>query len=139
MANLTRKSFSIEQSLWNKLNRLLKDKGITNCSKYLCDVIREQLVQQEWEDESAEVVGTFTLVYDHHQRLLGDQLTDIQHDHHEVILAATHVHLDHDICAEMVMMKGKVKIIRHVADRLSKQKGVLHCSLAISSTGKSLR
>lgn len=139
MGNLIRKSFSIEQSLWGKLNRLLKTKGVTNCSKFLCDIIREQLVQEEWENESATVVGTFTMVYDHHQRQLGDQLTHIQHHHHDVILASTHVHLDHDICAEMVMMRGPAKTVRHVADELAKQRGVLHSSLSVSSVGKSLK
>jgi len=139
MSDLVRQSFSIEPSLWDKLEDLVKSAGYTNRSEFLRDMIREKLVEQEWRSGSHEVVGTITLVYDHHARLLGEKLTDIQHDHHEAILATTHVHLDHDMCAEMIMMCGRPDSIRAVADRIRQQKGVLHASLSISSTGRSLR
>ncbi len=139
MPDLVRQSFSIEGSLWDKLEDLVKSAGYTNRSEFLRDLIREKLVEQEWHKGGHEVVGTITLIYDHHARLLGDKLTDIQHDHHEAILATTHVHLDHDMCAEMIMMRGEPDRIRGVADRIRQQKGVLHASLSISSTGRSLR
>jgi CopG family nickel-responsive transcriptional regulator len=139
MPEIVRQSFSMESSLWVKLERLVKKKGYTNRSEFIRDMLREQLVQQEWEDENQEVVGTITMLYDHHTRLLGEKLTDIQHDHHQAIMATTHVHLDHDLCAEMIMMRGRASRIREVADRIRQQKGVLHASLAISSTGRALR
>lgn len=139
MSDLVRQSFSMESSLWDKLEELLEGGGYTNRSEFLRDLIREKLVQREWETGRHEVVGTITLIYDHHARLLGEKLTDIQHDHHDAILATTHVHLDHDMCAEMIMMHGSAEVIRQVADRIRQQKGVLHASLSISSTGRALR
>ncbi len=139
MPDIVRQSFSMEAALWDKLERLVKRKGYTNRSEFIRDMLRERLVQQEWEDEAREVVGTITMLYDHHTRLLGEKLTDIQHDHHHEIMASTHVHLDHDLCAEMIMMRGKASSIRAVADRIRQQKGVLHASLSISSTGRALR
>jgi CopG family transcriptional regulator, nickel-responsive regulator len=139
VSDLVRQSFSIESSLWDKLEDLVKAAGYTNRSEFLRDMIRERLVHREWDSKAHEVVGTITMVYDHHARLLGEKLTDIQHDHHEAILATTHVHLDHDMCAEMIMMRGRADRIRAVADRIRQQKGVLHASLSISSTGRALR
>jgi len=139
MADIVRQSFSMEAPLWDKLEHLVKQKGYTNRSEFIRDMLRERLVEQEWEDEAREVVGTITMLYDHHTRLLGEKLTDIQHDHHQSIMATTHVHLDHDLCAEMIMMRGKAARIREVADRIRQQKGVLHTSLSISSTGRALR
>ena len=139
MSDVIRQSFSMENSLWEKVKELVKESGYTNRSEFLRDIIREKLVEREWQSKAKEVVGTITLVYDHHARLLGEKLTDIQHDHHEAILATTHVHLDHDMCAEMIMMRGRADRIRAVADRIRQQKGVLHASLSISSTGRDLR
>ncbi len=97
MSDVIRQSFSMENSLWEKVEELVKESGYTNRSEFLRDIIREKLVEREWQSKAREVVGTITLVYDHHARLLGEKLTDIQHDHHEAILATTHVHLDHDM------------------------------------------
>jgi len=139
MSEVIRQSFSMDAALWKKVESLVRESGYTNRSEFLRDLIRQRLVEREWEMGAGEVVGTITLVYDHHARRLGEKLTDIQHDHHSAILATTHVHLDHDMCAEMIMMKGRPATIRAIADRIRQQKGVLHASLSMSSTGRSLR
>ena len=137
MTDLVRMSFSIEKSLSDKLEKLLRTTGYTNRSEFIRDMLRERLVEQEWEKNS-EVVGTITLVYDHHIRGLTEKLTDLQHHHHDTILATTHVHLDEHTCAETVLVKGRAKEVRQIADGLRGQKGVLHASLSTSSTGKRL-
>ena len=139
MSELTRLSISLEKKLFEKLDRLVAHSGYANRSEYIRDVIREQLVQQEWQRGRGEVVATVTLIYDHHARGLNDRLTRIQHGYHKAILATTHVHLDDDLCAEMIMMKERAESIRRLADRLRQQKGVLHATLSFSSTGRSLR
>lgn len=139
MSEVIRQSFSMDSALWEKVEQLVRDSGYTNRSEFLRDIIRQRLVEREWESGVGEVVGTITLVYDHHARHLNEKLTDIQHDHHDAILATTHVHLDHDMCAEMIMMRGRPATIRAIADRIRQQKGVLHASLSMSSTGRSLR
>jgi CopG family nickel-responsive transcriptional regulator len=139
MAELERLSFSIEPSLAAKLEKLVKISGYGNRSEYIRDMIRDRLVREEWEHRRGNVIGTITMVYDHHARHLSEKLTDIQHDHHGLVLATTHVHLDHDLCAEMIMMRGPAARLRELADRIRQQKGVLHAELAIGSTGKDLR
>jgi len=137
MPKLVRLSLSIEEPLFKQLERMVKERGYTNRSEYVRDMIREQIVQREWE-EDRETFATLTLVYRHHKRGLSEKLTDIQHHHHESVLASTHVHLDEELCAEVILLKGIASGIRDLANRLRQQKGVLHASLTFSSTGEGL-
>jgi CopG family nickel-responsive transcriptional regulator len=137
MTNLTRLSFSIERSLEEKLEELVVSDGYGNRSEFIRDLIRDRLVEKEWV-KNGEAVGTITLVFDHHARGVGSKLTDLQHDHHDVVLAATHVHLDRQLCAEVIICRGQSSVIREIAARLRQQKGVLHGALSMSSTGSEL-
>jgi CopG family nickel-responsive transcriptional regulator len=137
MAEMTRVSLSIEQSLLKKLERLARDARYTNRSEFIRDMIRARLVEQQWEADD-DVLGTITMVYDHHQHGLTDRLTDLQHDHHKEVLVTTHVHLDRHLCAEVVLVRGKARTVKKIADDLSRQRGVLHAELSLSSTGAKL-
>jgi CopG family transcriptional regulator, nickel-responsive regulator len=139
MAGIVRLSISLEKGLFEKLERLVEDSRYTNRSEYLRDLIRQRLVEQEWADQRQEVIGTITMVYDHHARLLSDKLVEIQHEHHEQVLAATHVHLSRHLCAEMIMVRGSSARLRALVDRLRRQRGVLHAELGMSTTGNQLR
>jgi len=138
MSKLIRLTFTIEETLNRKMEKLLKKGRFTNRSEFIRDLIRSRMVESEWEKDS-DALGTITLVYDHDQRQLSDRLTSIQHQHHHEVLATTHVHLDNHLCAEMIMVKGRAKMIRDMADTMGQQKGVLHSSLSMSSTGKQLK
>ena len=95
------------------------------------------MVGQEWEG-NRETVGTITFVYDHHVRDLTGKLTDIQHDYQGQILSGMHVHLDHNLCLEVLVVKGKGSEIRKVTDALVSVKGVKHGKLTMTTTGKGL-
>ncbi len=123
MSNLARLSFSIEEDLMNKMSRLMKRGRFKNRSEFIRDLIRSRLVELEWEKD-AEAIGTITLVYDHDTRRLSDKLTQLQHKHHNAVLATTHVHLDHHLCAEMIMVKGRAHVIQDLSEVLGQQKGV---------------
>jgi CopG family nickel-responsive transcriptional regulator len=137
MPGVERVSISLEKTLLNQLERLVHDGKYANRSEFIRDLIRDRLVEQSWERNEI-AVGTVTLIYDHHTRGLTERLMQIQHDFHDVILAATHVHLDHDLCVESVVVRGRAGHIKTLADLLHSDKGVLHASLSISSTGKNL-
>ena len=139
MSELVRFSMSLEKTLADRLERMVAASGYTNRSEFIRDMIREQLVEQQWADEKQEVVATITMVYDHHARQLTDRLMDIQHDYHGQIMATTHVHLSHDLCAEMIMVRGSAMQVRRLADSLRQQRGVLHAALSMSTTGEPLR
>jgi CopG family transcriptional regulator, nickel-responsive regulator len=138
MSDLVRATFSLDKHLHDQFERLASERGYENRSEFLRDLLRERLVQEEWEKDQ-EALGTITLVYDHHQRQLSAKLMDAQHDHHDIVLATTHIHLSHDLCAETIMLRGRANQIRAMADVLRKQKGVLHATLSMSSTGKVLK
>lgn len=138
MDELVRFGVSLDRRLLAKFDRHIKRRHYTNRSEALRDLIRDNLVGDEWDDDK-ETVGTITFVYDHHVRDLTSKLTDIQHDYHGQILSGMHVHLDHDHCLEVLVVKGKGSDIRKVADALVSVKGVKHGKLTMTTTGKALR
>lgn len=137
MSDLVRISISLDSALLERAETLRRARGYENRSEFLRDLLRERLVEEAWETDE-EAVGAITLIYDHHQRQLGEKLTEVQHDHHDVVLATTHVHLDRRLCAEVIMTRGRAGTLRRLADTLRRQKGVLHGELTMTSTGKEL-
>ncbi len=139
MRETVRISFTLDEGLHARLEQLRLHRGYVNRSEFLRDVLRDHLVQEAWRTAEGTVVGTLTLVYDHHAPGLSDRLTEIQHRHHHQILATTHVHLDHDVCVEVVILEGRATEIEALAAALQRERGVLHARLCTSSTGKELR
>ena len=137
MSEITRVSLSLESSLLEKLDRMARENDYENRSEFIRDLIRDQLTREQWENDE-EVLGTLTLVYNHHQRGLTEKLVELQHHSHENILAATHVHLTHEICAEMIMIRGRGNGIRDLAAAVKQQRGVLHAELSMSTTGEKI-
>ena len=129
MSDLVRVSLSLEAPLNRELARLVREQGYENRSEFVRDMIRERLVAESW-DHDEEVVGTITLIYDHHKRRVSEKVTDLQHHHHDQVLASTHVHLDAHMCAEVVIVKGRASEVKHMADELRRQKGILHATLS---------
>lgn len=138
MDGLVRFGVSLDRKLLGEFDRHIRRRRYTNRSEALRDLIRDNLVGEEW-NENKETVGTITFVYDHHVRDLAGKLTDIQHDYHGQILSAMHVHLDHNHCLEVLVVKGKGAEIKKVADALVSVKGVKHGKLTMTTTGKTLR
>jgi CopG family nickel-responsive transcriptional regulator len=139
MSGLSRIGVAIDSALLDKFDKLIGQRGYTNRSEAFRDLIRDELVEQTWEAPDADVVGTITLVYDHHVRLLSNKLTSIQHDFHQNVLSTLHVHLDHDNCLEVLVVRGKSAAVRKVADALVSTKGVKHGRLTITTTGRELK
>jgi CopG family nickel-responsive transcriptional regulator len=138
MSELSRIGVAIEADLLKKFDEHIARRGYTNRSEAFRDLIRGELVEEAWERPTSQVVGTVTLVYDHHVRLLSEKLTDLQHDFHEHILSTLHVHLDHDHCLEVLVVRGKASAVNKIADALISTKGVKHGRLTITSSGADL-
>lgn len=129
---------SIPDELLAKLDKLAKKKGYSNRSEVLRDLVRDRFVDEEWKEGKAEVVGTVTLVYNHHSHDLSDKLADLQHSHFKNIISTTHIHLDAHNCLEVLVVKGKSQKVKEIADQLIATKGVKHGKLVMTSTGKGL-
>jgi len=137
MSEIIRFGVSLEKELLEKFDRLIKDKKYPNRSEAIRDLIRENLVKREWV-EGKDVAGTITLVFDHHKRELVNTLTEIQHDFHKLIISSQHIHLDRDNCLEIIVVRGKPRDARELADKLRATKGVKYGALSIATTGKEL-
>ena len=135
MSELSRIGVAIDSDLLEKFDGHIARRGYTNRSEAFRDLIRDELVEENWESPDSPVVGTVTLVYDHHVRLLNEKLTDLQHDSFHNVLSTLHIHLDHDNC---LVVKGKAAAVKKLADALISTKGVKHGRLTITSSGVDL-
>jgi CopG family nickel-responsive transcriptional regulator len=133
MGELTRTGIAIDSALLARFDRFITKQGYTNRSEAFRDLIRDRLVTDVVQHPETLVVGTVTLIYNHHSRLLPAKLTDAQHMHHELIISTTHVHLDHNTCLEVIVVRGASAKIQKLADMLIGTKGVQHGRLVMSS------
>jgi len=110
-------SVSLEPELLQQFARYLRRHGYRNRSEAVRDLIRRALIEDRWQ-AGGEVVGVLTVVYDHHRRDVQERLTEIEHDHLGLIISSTHVHLDHDHCLEVTIMRGRAARVKRLADTL---------------------
>ena len=136
--SVTRFGISLESPLLKRFDTLIRKKGYASRSEAIRDLIRNSLVTEEWESYTTETVGTITLVYSHETRELNDNLNDLQHQYHELVKSTMHIHLDGHNCLEVIVVRGKARDIKSVADRLIGTKGVKHGKLTVTTTGRRL-
>ena len=138
MRDLARIGVAIDSALLDKFDRLIKQRGYANRSEAFRDLIREKLLS-ETVASNKPVVGTLTIVYDHHVPNLAQKLTEIQHHAGAMILAATHIHLDHNYCLEVIIMKGRGKDLQAVAEGMLALRGVELGKLVLTNSGAKLK
>lgn len=138
MSKVTRFGVSLNSELLKKFDALNETKGYQTRSEAIRDLIRDELVSQEWAGKSGETVGVFSLVYDHHQNELSHVLNHIQHDNLDIIVSTTHIHVDHHNCLEVIILRGDSEKIRDIANKLASTRGVKHGKLIMTSTGSEL-
>jgi CopG family nickel-responsive transcriptional regulator len=135
---LQRFSISLDQELLADFDALILSRRDSNRSEAIRDLIRQAMVRREWT-EDREVAGVITLVYDHHHNKLQERITDLQHDFLRQIISATHVHMDHHNCLEVIIVRGRAGQLQELTERLGALKGVKDTNLSMSSTGGDLR
>lgn len=127
---------SLPADLLRELDRRYVHRGYASRSELVRDLIRAQLVQDRWREDDATVLGVLTLAYDHHRRGLVRRLHAIQHDHYVHTLCATHVHVDHDHCLEVVILRGPAPAIEALAVQLRGVRGVTFAELTRAGSGE---
>ena len=137
MSELVRFGVSIEEELLKKFDQEIEKKGYASRSEAIRDLIRDQMVSEEWETDQ-ETVGTITIVYDHHTRDLSANLTHLQHSFKGDIKSVLHIHLDHHNCLEVLVVQGKGLLLKQFADQLVSIRGVKHGKLTMTTTGGEL-
>ena len=134
MSELSRFGVSVEEELLESFDELIARQGYANRSEALRDLMRDAMVKSRLEtsQENGEALGSLTLVYDHHASELSDKMNELQHDHHDLVVSVLHVHISHDDCMEVIVLRGQIGKIRFLADALLSLKGVKHGRLFVT-------
>ena len=132
MEQLVRFSVSMEEDLLHQFDYLIEQKGYTNRSEAVRDIVRDTLVEESVKTPNGIVYGALVFLYDHHKRELEKSLSNLQHDYYENIISTSHVHVDHDHCMEVVLLKGRAVILKAIAAKLLSFKGVKHGKLTLT-------
>lgn len=139
MGKLVRFGVAMDEDLLGKFDELVARRGTaTNRSEAVRDLVRDSLVDEQWEAPDEEIVGTITMVFDHHANDLAEKLDSLQHAHHDKVVSSMHVHLDAHNCLEVIVVRGASGQIRTIAEALLGTKGVKHGKLVTTTTGRHL-
>ena len=137
MPDVVRFSVSLEADLLDRFDRYCESGRFSTRSEAIRQLLHKALTDASWSEGDREAVATLTLVYDHHRNGLLDQMTDVQHDHPELVVSSMHVHLDHHHCLEVIVLRGKGTALRDVAARLAGMKGVRCGDLVVAHAPES--
>lgn len=124
MSEIVRFTVSVEGELLKKFDEYCRKEHLATRSEAVRQLIHDRLMTRAWEQGLHEVAGTLTLVYDHHRTQLGEKLAQLQHDHNDLIVATTHVHLTHDVCLEVIILRGPAQRLQQIAAQLKGLKGI---------------
>jgi CopG family nickel-responsive transcriptional regulator len=138
MSNVIRFGVSLDAGLLERFDKLCEKRQYQTRSEAIRDLIRKELVEEEWSDQDQEVTGTLTLVYNHHHSDLARKMTEIQHQALDIVISTLHVHIDAHNCMEVLVLRGPVKDIKDIGERLTSIRGIKHGNLSFSTTGKDL-
>lgn len=133
MSLLVRTGIALDSELLERFDQMIEQKGYSSRSEAVRDLLRNLFVEEDIASNKV-IVATLTLIYDHHQSGLSEQLIDAQHDYKGRVLATTHVHLDHQNCLEVIILKGRGKDAKKFANQLLSLKGVKHGKLVLTNT-----
>jgi len=139
MSEIVRFSVSMENDLLEKFDRFCRQEQFATRSEAVRQLIRDRLTHQAWESGSHEVAGTLTLMYDHHRSQLGDRLMELQHDNTDLIVSTTHIHLSHDLCLEVIILRGPADRLRNIASQLKGLKGIYKGELVVAGADEASR
>jgi CopG family nickel-responsive transcriptional regulator len=132
MGELSRIGIALDSDLLERFDRSIEKSGYTNRSEAFRDLIRDRLVREQTAAPDSTVVGTVTLIFNHHASGITEKLTEVQHAHHDLVVSTSHAHLDHDSCLEVLIVHGSANRVEHFADILIGLKGVQHGRLVMS-------
>lgn len=127
---MERLTISLDNQLSKQFDDLMHARGYTNRSEAMRDLIREKLETErlkEWNE--GHCIATLTYIYNHHENDLATRIASAQHDHHDLILSSMHVHMDHDDCLEVAILRGAIRRVKNFANLVTATRGVRHGNL----------
>jgi len=132
VSEIVRFSVSVEDDLLEKFDAYCSEEQFATRSEAVRQLIREKLTERAWATGSHQVVGTLTLVYDHHRPQLRDRLMDLQHENTDLVVSTIHTHLSHDVCLEVVVLRGQAGRLQKFASQLRGMKGIYKGELVMA-------
>jgi CopG family nickel-responsive transcriptional regulator len=130
---IERVGVAFEPELLRDFDILIRKKGYASRSEAVRDLVRRSIIESAVRDDNSEVIGTLTIVYDHDAGGVTDRLLELQHHHHDEIMTTTHIHLDEDKCLEVLIVRGRSRAVRTLADNIKALKGVRHGELVVTA------
>jgi CopG family nickel-responsive transcriptional regulator len=130
---MQRVTMSLDDALAEAFDVLIAEQGYTSRSEAMRDQLRRAVEARRIEQAQGACVANLSFVYNHHIRALAQRLTEIAHDHHDLIVSTMHVHLDHENCLESTVLKGETARVRAFADSLRAERGVTFAELNLIS------
>ncbi|MBX9628234.1 MAG: nickel-responsive transcriptional regulator NikR [Gemmataceae bacterium] len=132
VSELVRFSVSLEKDLLDRFDRFCEDGRFATRSEAVRQLLRERLTATAWAADAADVAASLTLVYDHHKTRLTDKMLDLQHAHADRVVSSMHVHLDHALCLEVIVLRGPAGELQTLASELSGLKGIHQAQLVVA-------
>ena len=136
MSEIARFSISLEDDLLDQFDRYWRQQHFATRSEAIRQLLRDTLTKHAWVGDSEDAAGTLTIVYDHHRPPLRKRLLKLQHDHHDLVVSTLHVHLTHDLCLEVIVLRGPSASLQKMASQLGGLRGVLKSELVIANAGE---
>lgn len=133
MSEIVRFSVSLEGDLLDEFDRYCHQQAFATRSEAIRQLLRDALTKDAWESQSQDAAGTLTLVYDHHRPQLRAHMMKLQHDHNELVVSTLHAHLTHDLCLEVIVLRGPSVQLRQIASQLRGLKGIYKGELVMAS------
>ncbi|MFL5245971.1 MAG: nickel-responsive transcriptional regulator NikR [Gemmataceae bacterium] len=134
MSDLVRFSVSLEADLLEQFDRYCKEGRFATRSEAIRQLLRDTLTTHAWESDAHDAAATLTLVYDHHRTHVAEKLMDMQHRHTNVVVSTMHIHLDQDLCLEVIVLRGRAGALQKIASELRGLKGIHKGQLVLATT-----
>ena len=131
---IERVGVAFEPELLRDFDMLIRRKGYASRSEAVRDLVRRSIIESDIKDDDASVIGTLTIIYDHDAPGVTDRLLDLQHHHHADIMSTMHIHVDERSCLEVLIVRGRSRAVRTLADNIKALKGVKHGQLVVTRT-----
>ena len=133
MSEIVRFSVSVEDDLLQKFDAYCKQEEYATRSEAIRQLIRDTLTRRAWESGTEEAAGTLTLVFDHHRPQLRERLLELQHENTELVVSTIHTHLSHDVCLEVIVLRGPAGRLQKISSQLRGMKGIYKGELVMAS------
>ncbi len=138
MSNLVRFTVSLEAELLDSFDRYCQEGKFATRSEAIRQLLREALNNHAWESDTQDAAATLTLVYDHHRTHLSERLVELQHRAGDMVVSSMHVHLDHDNCLEVIVLRGRAAALLQIAAELRGLKGIHKGQLVLATSPEAL-